>query len=452
MFKLLHSLFSKEAAPALANEAFQRLNEIAPLRSDPQSVRRSFVCREPILNRQEKVAGYEFLLNQRLHKRFSGKNPALRRAYDDGLIINLSLSAMGSLLGHRLSFVGLSPLSFDNPQLASLTQENTLLMVDPFEESGQVVEDLAAHLAEMRGRGFKTGCYLRPEGVPEEIIRLCDFVQLSTPAFNGFEISDWVRRLRQVEVGAPPALVAADIESADDFHVCFRAGFDYFHGPFVSRREDWHPPSSSVDRARIMQILGQLRADVEAGELARSIRQDPLVTYKLLRYINSAANGLQKKISSIEQGLLLLGRERFYRWLSLLLFDVEKPGYMARILIEQALVRASLLERLGQRLRRTDISPDHLFLTGLFSLLGKMIAGPLAETLAGAAVPAVISDALLAESGPLASFLKLAIASEEGDLEASSIWAAACDLDVASVNQDMLAALVWASEVLEMNE
>jgi c-di-GMP phosphodiesterase len=97
------------------------------------------------------------------------------------------------------------------------------------------------------------------------------------------------------------------------------------------------------------------------------------------------------------------------------------------------------------------VVPDHLFLTGLFSLLEKMIEGPLEETLARVSVPPAVSDALLAGSGPLAPFLNLAIACEQGDQEAISNWAVVCRLDALCVNEEMLAALVWANEVLELD-
>jgi len=453
MFKFIRSLFSSEVVQDPPAETFQRLNEVAPLRSQQQDSidERSFVCREPILNRQEKVAGYAFLLNQRLHKRFSGKNPALRRAYDDALIVNLSSLGMGRLLGHRLSFIDLSPLSFDNLKLAELELGNTVLMLDPLDDKGQPHQHLAERIAAMKERGFKIGCYLRAETGLDEVFAVCDFIQISIPAYDGLQIADWARRLRKRDEKSPLALVAADIESSDDFQICFRAGFDYFHGSFVNRRDDWHPPRANVDRGRIMQVLGELRSGVEGSELAKTIRQDPVVTYKLLRYINSSANGMEKEITSIEQSLLLLGRERFYRWLSLLLFDVQKAGYIERVLTEQALVRASLLERLGRRTGKPNIIPDQLFLTGLFSLLEKMIQGPLAETLARVSVPPDVSEALLDGGGPLAPFLNLAIACENGNQEAISLWAKACQLDASTVNAEMLAALVWANEVVELS-
>jgi len=144
--------------------------------------------------------------------------------------------------------------------------------------------------------------------------------------------------------------------------------------------------------------------------------------------------------------------ERFYRWLSLLLFDVQKSGYIERVLTEQALARASLMERLGRRARQAGVNPDQLFLAGLFSQLEKLLDRPLAEILDSVAMPPAVNEALLTGSGPLAPFLNLAVACENGDQKATAIWATACQLDALSVNQELLAALVWANEVLEMDD
>lgn len=451
MFKFLNGLFGKRGQSEAKPDSFARLNDVAPLRSaQTEDNESSFVCREPILNRSERIAGYEFLLPQHLHSRLASKSAAVRRAYDDALIRNLDSAGVGSLLEHRLAFVGISPLSFENPRLSRLPPHNTVLMIDAPMHGGIAAESLSSLISAGKGRGFRIGYCLRPEEAEDSLLLLCDFIQISTPANDGLQIADWVRRLRKLapsEGSAPPALIAADIETSDDFQVCFRAGFDYFHGPFVARREDWHPPRSQIDRTRVIQLLNQLRGGVDGVELAETIRQDAVLTYKLLRYINSAANGLQREVTAIDQGLLLLGRERFYRWLSLLLFDVQQAGYAERVLIEQALVRANLMERLGKRAVKPGVSTDLLFLTGLFSLLDQLLGRPIAHVLAGVTVPNIVAAALLDSDGPLAPFLALALACEAGKDEEISRWTEACGLDAASVNQDLVAALVWASEV-----
>lgn len=453
MFSFLRKLFGGNPAPVPEDDAFARLNELAPLHNkDDEQDERSFVCREAILNRTERIAGYEFLLHQGLQERISGRDPAVRRAYDDALIRNLVSVQVGTLLGFRLAFVGISSQSFDNPQLAMLPSENTVLMIDVHDEGILDFAILQQRVEAARQRGFRVGYHQRP-GVPDKaIIPLCDFVRISTPGFNGLEIADWVRQVRRLDTPAPLLLIAADIESSDDLHVCFQAGFDYFHGPFVSCRDHWHPPRGTVDRPHIMHVLSQLRRGEENATLAESVRQDAVITYKLLRYINSPANGLNKEITTIEQALFLLGRERFYRWLSLLLFDVQKAGYIERMLTEQALVRASFMERQGLRLHDRKLLADQLFLTGLFSLLDKLLNRPMHEILTGVAMPEAVCDALLDGKGPLAPFLNLSIACEGGQPDEIATWSKACRLDVASVNEDSLAALLWAAEIAQLSE
>lgn len=454
MFSFLHNLLGKNEAPEPAADAFTRLNELAPLQGKEAegSGERSFVCRQPILNREERIAGYEFLLHQSLQDRLSGKVPTLRRAYDDALIRNLASFQVGSLLGFRLAFVGLSSQSFDNPQLATLPCENTVLTIDAQDEGLEAIEVLRQRIENARQQGFRIGYREHPGAPNPAIIPLCDFVLIATPALNGLEIADWVRQVRRLETTGPLALIATDIESSDDLYVCFRAGFDFFHGPFVSCRDNWHPPRGTIDRTHIAHVLSQLRRGDENSALAASVRQDPVITYKLLRYINSPLNALSNKITTIEQALLLLGRERFYRWLSLLLFDVQKAGYLDRMLTEQALVRANLMERLGIQLRKPEIAPDMLFLTGLFSLLEKLMSRPMPEILASVAMPQAVCDALLEGSGPLAPFLKLSIACENGQPEEIADCAQACGLDIGSVNQASLAALLWAAEIARLDE
>jgi EAL and modified HD-GYP domain-containing signal transduction protein len=177
-----------------------------------------------------------------------------------------------------------------------------------------------------------------------------------------------------------------------------------------------------------------------------------VVTFKLLRYINSAANGLTQEITSIDQCLLLLGRERIYRWLSLLLFDLHNAGYRERVLTEQALVRASLMERFGDQAGSIGVNADQLFLTGLFSVLDKLLNRPLREILASVSMPQTVTDALIGDSGPIAPFLALAIACESGDPEKIAKSALACRVDETSINEEMLQALAWANTVAEIAE
>ena len=144
----------KKSAPATANtqKKFAALNEIAPLKNgekndknknrkaqqatnsivkDTDSPSASFVCREPVLDRKERIAGYIFDLQEALRSRLQGREGMLHRAYDDALLRSLSSLGIASLLEHRLAFVNLTPASLDNPLTLQLPPQNTVLMLRP---------------------------------------------------------------------------------------------------------------------------------------------------------------------------------------------------------------------------------------------------------------------------------------------------------------------------------
>ena len=78
MFSFLRSFFPTERPTVQPDSRLERLNEIAPLIHEAASANdadskkpSSFVYREAVLNRSERIAGYEFSLHRRLHSRFT---------------------------------------------------------------------------------------------------------------------------------------------------------------------------------------------------------------------------------------------------------------------------------------------------------------------------------------------------------------------------------------------
>jgi EAL and modified HD-GYP domain-containing signal transduction protein len=153
--------------------------------------------------------------------------------------------------------------------------------------------------------------------------------------------------------------------------------------------------------------------------------------------------GLQTTVESVAQGLTLLGAQKFYRWLSLLLFDVKNPTYVERSLTEQALVRARFLEQLAH----PEAPADALFLTGLFSLLDQMMGQSIEVMLSKFTLHPAVGDALLRHCGPLAPLLTLAKVCESGDSGAINAHALVCGLTPDAVNAAQIDALGFANQV-----
>ena len=450
---------TENAAPAPADK-LQQLNAVAPLKSamaaagqaptqPAQPAERSFVCREAVLNREERIAGYEFSLIRSIQSRLLEKRDLVKRVYDDALLRNLQFSDVNTLLEHRLAFIHLSPTSLDNALIESLPRQNTVLMIAATPEQITDVAALSAPVRRLGELGLKIGWTLRadmPELLP--LLGSADFIEIEASAFDGVQLKALFDRLRALRPAPQPpiSLVARNVQTHDDFRFCFQCGFDLFLGAFVSSRENWHPPKSEINRVRVLEILNQIRGNAEFDVIANTLKTEPVLTYKLLRYINSAGGGLQREVTAIPQALLVLGRERFYRWLSLLLFDFGTQGYRERVLTEQALARGRLMELLAGQ-GTLPKSPDHLFMTGMFSLLDVLMNQPLAQVLERISLPEPVRAGLLGDTGPISAALQLARAVESGDAEEIRQAAELCGVDETQVTNASIGVLSWCQQI-----
>jgi c-di-GMP phosphodiesterase len=442
----------RPAAPTAArgNPAdFAQLDNQAPLKDAP--AKHSFVRREAILNRAKKVAGYEFTLMTRLKARLQRRGGTAMHAYDAALLMRLALHNVNSLLGARLAFVSLSAESMDNEAIARLPRDNTVLT---FEITNQTHDwpSLAAGFARLKAMGFRHGLHIADAtDLDCPLLPQLEFLQIDVSAFDGIDLRALARKLKQLRPdGHPPLLVAREVQSDDDYQHCYKCGFDLFQGPFISSHVSLRPTHDAINRMTVLPILGMVRSGQTYAAIAEHLRNEPVLSYKLLRYLNCAALGLQRRIESLTEALVFLGRDKFYRWTSLLLFDFENPGYKERLLSERALTRGRTLELLAGHGRIPNL-PEQLFLIGLFSLLEQALGRPLHELVTRAALPEVVHGTLLGEPGPCTDALALVVLAEaNGGTDPAPLAHAldVCGIDDHDYAPTAARALVWADEIL----
>ena len=451
MFESIRRLLGSSPKEPSPQDTFQQLNEVAPLKPSREGASKenvhghsSFICREAILDRNERIAGYEFTLGQGVQARMMDKSALVRRVYDEAMLDNLAPLGVSSLLGERSAFIRLSVESLKIPQLEALANPNMVIMITPRPIAEVNLAEMRANLAHIEALGFRQGWSInrqRPEYA--EFLGKADFIEIDPAALDGIQLKKMIADFRAAN--SEQKLIASRLRTADDFKYCFDRHFDYFMGPFVSCRDNWHPAKSEVNHVQVFQALERIQSGAEFDAIADGLRTDPMLTFKLLRYINSPGIGLLQKIDDIRQALMLLGRDRFYRWLSLLLFDCKKPGYNENILIEQALTRARFMEMLAGK-GRLPANADQLFLTGLFSLMNVMLAQPLEDVLKQVALPEAVASALRGESSVMHDALVLAITLESGigDTDAA---AARCGVDASEVSGTLIDALAWSQQI-----
>ncbi len=195
-------------------------------------------------------------------------------------------------------------------------------------------------------------------------------------------------------------------------------------------------------QTNIVRVLNLVRRNAEIREIEAALKQDVAISYKLLRYINSAGFGLSCEIQSFRHAVAILGYEKLNRWLSLLLATASKDP-MAPALMYAVLLRARLMELLAIGL----VDPaeyDNLFITGAFSLLDALLGVSMEQVLEAMRLPEPISEALLGNGGRYQPFLELALASEGDDARAIAEQAAMLGLTATQFNRAQLQAMSYA--------
>lgn len=134
-------------------------------------------------------------------------------------------------------------------------------------------------------------------------------------------------------------------------------------------RLEGFPPQPRV----VMEIHEETKRPVpNVNRIANSIGQDPALTAKLIKLINSPYYGLPRKVTSIPHALGLLGLESFGKFvMTTSLQQVMGKQYNAdqRILdhcVATAVVAEKLASRLPRQITEGVLTPDLAYLTGLF--------------------------------------------------------------------------------------
>ncbi|OWQ91319.1 hypothetical protein CDN99_09085 [Roseateles aquatilis] len=215
---------------------------------------------------------------------------------------------------------------------------------------------------------------------------------------------------------AGKSVLVAGARSAADFKQAFDGGAAgvlgwTVHGDFEA------PPASAArnDAQADLQVIVELMSRVDQGEdverLEQTLKRDPSLAFKLLRYMNSAAFGLSVEVSSFRHAIMLLGYARLRRWLALLLATASKDHAMRPVMFG-ALRRGLVMEELSKGMGDSEVR-DEMFICGLFSLLDHMLKQPFEKLLQSIPVPERVRQALVDKTGPYHGALQLVQAIED---------------------------------------
>ena len=196
-----------------------------------------------------------------------------------------------------------------------------------------------------------------------------------------------------------------------------------------------------------MQIMVELIRRLDGGEdidrLDETLKRDPTLAFRLLRYINSPAFGLRVEVSSFRHAIMLLGYQKLKRWLALLLATAGQDANLKPVMY--AAVRRGLLMEELVRNSADETMRGEVFICGVFSLLDKMLGRSFEELLKSLPVPANVYEALARSDGPHRPLLDLVLAIESESIYDIRDTAERLLLGPGEINRAILRALQSAA-------
>lgn len=193
------------------------------------------------------------------------------------------------------------------------------------------------------------------------------------------------------------------------------------------------------DPRTLSALLAAVRADESVDRIEQILSEEPLLTYRFLRYANSAAIGLRTEIESLRHGLMVLGLTKLRSWL--LTQSPRDPADLDLAPPRAALVlRASLMAHLMDA-GESDNLRREIYLCGLLSQIDQLTGEPLASALARLPLADRITSAILTQSGPYLPYLAVAASLEAGASTSTLTLCETHQMDLDDVNRALLRTL-----------
>jgi EAL and modified HD-GYP domain-containing signal transduction protein len=401
---------------------------------------KAFIARQPIVDAKHQVIAYELLF------RHSAEAQSARIEHDVDAGINVvanTLCNMGTewLLKGKKAFINMEVPMLMSSFSSLLPTENVVIEIL---ETVQVTDEIIERIKELKAEGYKFALDdfdYRPSNEP--LLPLVDFVKLDVLAHSSAELAKQVQRIRLHS--GNHKLVAEKVETIDQFNHCKDLGFDYFQGYYFARPETLVERVINPVHGTVLQLMEKVRQGADVKELEALFKKDVALTFKLMRYINSAGFGMSCEVQSIRHAVSILGMQPLYRWLSLLLVTAGS-GPTSSVLARTAITRGRLCELLGKlSLPRND--QDNLFIVGVFSLLPAMLEMSMEQVLERVVISETISDALSDRSGLYGPFLAVAEAVEEGNAAKLEDLSLSLMISADQLSEAHLQALAWVEQL-----
>ena len=393
----------------------------------------TYVNRKPICTSNVTLHAYELNSQPREDRRSVLTGEEFEALHAD--LGTFSDVGLDQIVGDHPAFVNLSRDAVVSRYCLSLSKHRVVLEI-----LDDIVSDTALknELLDLSMMGYKIALrYTMPPALKRNGRSIADIIRVNVRDLNDKQLADQTEQLSRLSV----PLLAVNVDTYEQFELCKKHNFDMYQGYFLCAPNN-HGSKLPINRMAALHVLGKLQdPDLSLNELEASISTDVTLSYKLLRFANSAFIGLNRSVESIQHAAKIVGLERIRLWASLLMFSKmdDKP----RELIITAIVRAAMCERLASS--AGEGPRESFFTVGLLSALDALMDCPMEEAIEALPLSSELTSALSRGEGSRGEALQCVLAYERGDWDRVRYR----DLQPMTIRSHYLDSLVWTRRTSE---
>lgn len=362
------------------------------------------LTRQPIFDAHQKVVAYELLCKTESMQQ-------LVSAEEDSLSSVAVLEAYTSIsdqgeVKRVPAFISLSFALLEKTGLPGLPKKQVIL---EFSLRGAEPKTALKFLLPLINEGYRISLSdVEDTSHYSSLLKLVYIIRVNVAGKKADEVlslrkkfSEWKR-----------PLMATSINDYETLEHCIQYKFSLFQGNFLSKPraiQGQKVKANEVVIIQLLQILNHPKATPE--KIEKLILQDPVLTYKLLRIVNSAAFALVREVESVAQAVVLLGLEQVRKWATVISLDSHtgKPEELTRNL----LTRAHMCELIANKQKRPQASS--YFMAGMMSGIHLLLDIPQDELLEQLPLADDIKLAIADYSGPIGDLLSQVLCYEGGE-------------------------------------
>lgn len=380
-----------------------------------------YIARQPIFTVQKRLFAYELLY--RGTKEFPLAGVSGDRATTGLLTSTFLTEGIDVISNSKPCFVNFTEELLIQKTPASFPKKT--LVIEILEDVRPTKEVLAA-CRELSAEGYRIALddFIYDKSL-EPLIKIADIIKIDFRLTPVDTIRKTLQRLTKHKV----KLLAEKVETYDEFEKAAKLGFSYFQGYFFNKPEKILIKELALAQITLYNLLAEVTKETTSiDKLYEIISKDVGISYKLLRFINSAYFYRLQEVKTVKHAMAYLGEEELRRFVILMILSdlaSVKPNELVRL----SLVRAKFCELLALQ-SQFKSSSSELFLMGLFSLIDSILDTEMNAIMDKLPIADEIKDALSSGTGDFMPFLRAIIAYERAEIPS-------CTDAVNQINVDM---------------